>query len=126
YLNMTACSGMMGDIEAAKRYNALSLSCADTYDDLMTRANALAIKTYIVSLDGDFPQALHTIRQALHIRKTLNDPFYLVSDMATLAVIYSRMKAPQKGIKVAEDAIKVARANNIESKLPVLYNALID
>lgn len=124
YLNLTPCYGMMGKLDSAEHFEELAFQTAEKYDDLLTKANALALKTNLLNLSGNLEKALQTIKQSIVIRKVLNDPFYIVSDMATMANIYANMQAPEKGIPLAKEAIAIARKHNLQSKLLILYNAL--
>jgi len=124
YLNMAPCYGMLGNMDSVIHCVSQARTIAEKNGDLLTLANALALGTNICVYQGDMNKALQLIRQALDIRKVLNDPFYIVSDMAAMADIYSNMHLPEKGIAVANEAIIIARKNNLESKLPFIYMAL--
>jgi len=124
YLNKSACCGMENHIDSAAYYEQLAYQYAGMHDDLQTMANALAIRTNILAYYERYDDALQTIKHAVAIRKQINDPFYVVSDMVILADCYSWVHQWKQGIAVAEEAIAIARKNNLYVKLPLLYSAL--
>jgi len=124
YLNKSSCCGMEGHIDSATYYERLAYRHAERYDDLQTMANALAVRTNILAYYERYEEALRCIKQAVVIRKLINDPFYVVSDMVILADCYSWLHQWKEGVGVANEAISIARKNNLYIKLPLLYSAL--
>lgn len=124
YLNKSSCCGTEGHIDSAVYYERLAYNYAEQCDDLQTMANALAVRTNILAYYGRYQDALQSIKQAVVIRKRINDPFYVVSDMVILADCYSWLHQWKEGVAVANEAISIARKNNLYIKLPLLYSAL--
>ncbi|MBS1738531.1 MAG: sensor histidine kinase [Bacteroidetes bacterium] len=92
--------------------------------NLVGRANALAIQSGIFSETGRIPLAEKSMNEALTIRRQIGDPFYIVSDIAELGNFYALHGPYQKGINLCKEGIEMATHFNIQSKLPILYNAL--
>lgn len=92
--------------------------------NLVGRANALAIQSGIFSETGRIPLAEKSMNEALSIRRQIGDPFYIVSDIAELGNFYALHGPYQKGINLCKEGIAMATQYDMQSKLPILYNAL--
>jgi signal transduction histidine kinase len=60
------------------------------------------------------------------IRKLIGDPFYIVSDMAQLALFYANNGQPEKGIAISNEGIEIANQYKLDTKLFFLYGALAE
>ena len=60
------------------------------------------------------------------IRKQLNDPFYIVYDMSTLASYYASNNQQQKGIALCREGIVIAKQKGMTSQLLMIYQALAE
>lgn len=124
YANMTSCYGMLDDMDSALYCCQKGYQFAIAADDLFTQANLLALFANIHIYLKEYPKAIVALKQAIAIRKILNDPFYIISDMSSLSYLYAETQRANLGISTLKEAIIIAKQNNIEAKLPLLYSAL--
>jgi signal transduction histidine kinase/tetratricopeptide (TPR) repeat protein len=93
-------------------------------NNLQFLANALAIEADIF-IDTKRSELAETpMNEALVIRKQIGEPFYIVSDMMQLAIYYANNNQPEKGTALCLDGIEMANKYRLDSKLPILYDAL--
>lgn len=93
-------------------------------ENLFALSNSLAIKAQLFVTSGQNEKAEAPLKEVIEIRKLIGDPFYIVSDMAQLALYYSRNQQPQKGIALCLEGLEIARKYRIDTKLFFLYNTL--
>lgn len=124
YANIASCYGMLDKLDSVDYYATLALSSAERYDDLLTRANATVLKANLLIIHSRYDEAIAVLKKAIDIRKVLNDPFYIISDMSSLSYLYGNTNRPKEGIATANEAIAIARQHNLQSKLPLVYYAL--
>jgi signal transduction histidine kinase len=75
---------------------------------------------------GKLDDALQSFLQARPLREKIGDPFYIVSDLAELSSLYAKIGKTQDGIATATKALQIAKENEIDAKLPMIYTALAD
>ena len=92
--------------------------------NLQFLANSLAIEADILIDTHRKQQAEAPLNEMVAIRKQVGEPFYIVSDMTQLAVYYASVGQPVRGIQLCEEGIGMARRYKLDSKLPILYEAL--
>lgn len=66
------------------------------------------------------PLAEQPLHEALMIRKKINDPFYIVYDMSSLAAYYAANNQPQKGIRLGVEG--VALGNGFKTFFTVAHD----
>ncbi len=124
YSNIASIYNNLNKNDSAEFYITKAIDLARKNDNLRYLANSLAIHADILSdlkRDGAAELAL---LEAINIRKQIGDPFYIVSDMTTLAIFYNHTGRQEKGIAVCEDGIKMANKYGLSAKLLILYDAL--
>lgn len=126
YSNMAAVYGELKQYDSAEYNINIAISLARQYQTLSFLANSLNIKADIFILTHRAQQAETLLQEALSIRKKMDDPYYIVSDMGQLALYYAHNGNAKKGIGIIIDALTIARRNNITAKLPFLYQALAE
>lgn len=104
-------------IDKAIRYSRVN-------EDLFALSNALAIQGQLFIFSGQQAKAEKPLQQAVAIRNLIGDPFYIVSDMAQLALYYANTNQPEKGIAISQEGLGLAKKYNIETKLIFLNQAL--
>lgn len=124
--NMAAVYNGLQQFDSGEYFISESIRAARRTDNLRGLANALAIQGDGFILTGRQARAEAPLREALAIRRTIGDPFYIVSDMAQLAFYYSRSGNAARGIALCEEAIHTARHHRLTAKLPVLYEVLAE
>lgn len=125
YSNMAATYNELHNNDSAEYYidKAIDLD-GEKNINLSYLANALAIRADIYIETGREELAEASLNDALAIRKQIGEPFYIVSDMMQLAVYYAENNQPDKGITLCLEGIAMAKQYRLDSKLPILYNAL--
>lgn len=124
YNNMASCFGALSKLDSAKKYAQLGIRFSAANGDFSGQANGYFILGTAFEKEGDLAGAMDNFQLAQPLREKTGDPYYIVSDLAEIASLYSRMGMPDKGIEAANKAIKLATENNIEAKLPMIYTAL--
>lgn len=124
YANMASCYGYIGQIDSAKMYIMRGYNLAMEADDLFLQANLLALMANVQILSKRYGDAVISVQKAVAIRRVLKDPFYIISDMSSLAYLYAETNKADLGITLMKEAIDIARANDLKAKLPLLYGAL--
>lgn len=124
YNNLASCYGSTGKLDSAKKYAQLGIENSRRNADLSGEANGFFILGTAYEKEGNLKTAMDNFQKAQPLREKTGDPFFIVSDLAEIASLYSRMGEPEKGIEAAQKAMKLATANNIEAKLPMIYSAL--
>ncbi len=124
--NLASVWNEMGRYDSAIYYINRSLELNRRYQMLAYLANAYAIQSAIYINIKNNEGAETSLNQALEIRKQIGDPFYIVSDMAQLAMYYASNGQAEKGIRISEEGIRLARQYQLSSKLIFLYTALAE
>ena len=126
YNNLAASYGAIGMLDSSKYFASQSVELAKRSGDKTAEANALNILGSAYQDGKDYQRALSTFIRSSEIRKSIGDPYFIVSDMSTIASLYSQIGKPNLGIKTAEDALQIATTNNLTSKLPLVYQSLAE
>lgn len=96
------------------------------YENLFALSNSLAIQAQLYVRSGQPKLAEAPLEEVVKIRKLIGDPFYIVSDMAQLALYYANNGQPDKGIAQVKEGIAIARQYDIDTKLFFLYSTLAE
>lgn len=126
YSNLAATYNALGKADSAQAYIEIAIKDARENSNLRFLATALSMqaKIFIDSRRSQLAEApLHEI---VEIRKKLNDPFYTVYDMSTLASYYASNKQTAKGIELCREGITLAKKNGLSSQLLMIYHALAE
>lgn len=124
YNNIASCYGARGQMDSAYLYTNKGIAAALKIKDYATAANGLNILGTALMEEKKYKEALEKLLQAKSLRQKVGNPFFIVSDMATLATLYNAMGNTTAGIHTSEEALDIAKANNIDAKLPMLYLSL--
>lgn len=124
--NMAAVYNNLSRFDSGEYYILLSIAAARRSENLKGLANALAIQADGLSLTDRTRQAEMPLQEAVAIRRTIGDPFYIASDLAQLAFYYASAGRPADGIAATEEGLRIARQYGIAAKLPILYQAQAD
>lgn len=124
YSNIASTYNALGKADSAKFYIDVAIKDARENDNLLFLATALSIQAQIFT-DGKQPQlAAAPLQEIVEIRKQLNDPFYTVYDMSSLASYYASNKQTAKGIALCKEGIVLAQKSGLSSQLLMIYHAL--
>lgn len=124
YNNMASCFGSLNQLDSAIKYAQLGIEYARKNEDIAGEANGLFILGTAFEKQGKYAEALENFQKAQPIREKAGDPFFIVSDLAEISSLYARMGKTDEGIATSVKALKIAKENNLEAKLPMIYSAL--
>jgi two-component system NarL family sensor kinase len=124
YSNLAASYGPLNQLDSALKYSRLAIVEANKNGNITVEANGFFILGTTQMELGRYDEALQSFLAAKPLREKIGDPFYIVSDMAEMGNLYVKLKKPQEGISICNDALKIAVANKIDEKLPLIYEAL--
>ncbi|MCD2423897.1 histidine kinase [Niabella pedocola] len=124
YNNLASCYGAKGQMDSAYLYTNKGIAAALKINDYATAANGLNILGTAFMEEKKYREALEKLLQAKSLRQKVGNPFFIVSDMATLASLYNAMGNTTAGIQTSKEALDIAKARNIDAKLPMLYLSL--
>jgi len=124
YNNLAASYGALNQLDSSLRYSTMAISDARKNENISVEANGLYILGTAQIEQGKYNDALQSFLSAKPLREKIGDPFYIVSDMAQMGNLYAKLNKPQEGILICKDALKIARDNKIDAKLPLIYSSL--
>ena len=124
YNNLASCFGSLGELDSAKKYVSLGITTAKKNNDLVSEANGLNILGTLYNEKKQYRDALQVFIRAREIREKIGDPFFIVSDMSSIADLYTRMGEPHKAIDISKEALRIAEENRLTAKLPLIYQSL--
>ncbi|MDP4261549.1 MAG: tetratricopeptide repeat protein [Bacteroidota bacterium] len=124
YSNLASSYCSLNKIDSAYKYARAAVEVAHKYTDITTEANSLFILGTAQEKMGRLQDALQSFLQAQPLRQQVGDPFFIVSDLAELSLLYSKLDKTEEGIAAAQQALEIARTNDISAKLPMIYQAL--
>lgn len=124
YSNIAATYNALGKPDSARYYIDIAIKDARESSNLLFLATALSMQAKIF-IDGKQPHLAEApLHEAVLIRKVLNDPFYTVYDMSSLASYYAANNQAQKGIELCMEGIEIAKKSGLSSQLLMIYRSL--
>ncbi|HOZ70055.1 MAG TPA: ATP-binding protein [Chitinophagaceae bacterium] len=126
YSNLAMVHSKLGHIDSARYYIDVAIRDARLNNNLVFLANALSMQARIFIDNHQAPLAEQPLHEALMIRKKINDPFYIVYDMSSLAAYYAANNQPEKGIRLGKEGVALAMESRLTSQLMMIYQALAD
>ena len=124
--NLAAVYNSLRQYDSAEYFINKSITAARHTEGLDKLANALNIQADGYMLTGRRGLAEAPLKEALSIRQSIGDPYYIVSDMYQLALFYAGSGQAAKGIRLSREGISLARQYRLNAKLPILYEALAE
>lgn len=124
FSNNAASLANLHKIDSARYFVELSLKYSRQTENLTALANALNIRADMFANKHEYDSAETDLKEALQVREKIGDKFFIISDMAQLAVFYATINQTNKGIEIAQEGIKIARELGNTAKLIYLYSAL--
>lgn len=126
YSNMATTLNALGRPDSAKVYIDIAIKDARENDNLIWLATALSMKAKIL-IDSKQPKLAEVpLNEVVAIRKKLNDPFYTVFDMSSLASYYANNNQTKKGIELCKEGIALAKKSGLSSQLLMIYHSLAE
>jgi len=126
YVNLGSCYNNVSNYEKALEVVNQGLDQARKGENLTITANALNIRADIYINVRKNDQAQRDLEESLSIREQIGDEYYVLSDMAQLALFYATLQQYDKGIALASKGIAKAKSGNHLSKIIYLYEALAE
>lgn len=126
YSNIASTYNALEKPDSAKFYIDIAIQDARKNENLLFLATALDMQAKIFIKNRQPALAEAPLNEAVAIRKKLNDPFYTVYDMSTLASYYAANKQTQKGIELCKEGIAIAKGNGLSSQLLMIYHSLAE
>jgi two-component system, NarL family, sensor kinase len=126
YANLGSSYNNVSNYEKALAIINQGLDQARKGENLTITANALNIRADIYINLKKNDKAQHDLEESLNIREQIGDEYYMLSDMAQLALFYATSHQYDKGIALANKGISRAQSGNHLSKIIYLYEALAE
>lgn len=126
YSNIANAFSFLGNTDSAVHYINIAIMNAREDDNLLFLATSLSMQAKIYLQANQPKLAEAPLNEALAIRKQLNDPFYTVYDISTLASYYAANGNPEKAIELCKEGISLATKNNLSSQLLLVYESLAE
>ena len=126
YSNIASAYNSLGSGDSAQHYIDIAIQDARRNENLLFLATALSMQAKIFIDNQKTYLAEAPLLEALAIRKKLNDPFYIVYDMSTLASYYANNHQAAKGIQLCKEGIALAKKSGLSSQLLMIYKALAE
>ena len=124
YSNIASTYNALGKTDSAKVYIDIAIKDARENDNLAFLATALSIQAKIFTSSKQPLLAAAPLQEIVAIRKQLNDPFYTVYDMSSLASYYAGNNQAAKGIALCKEGMALAQKSGLSSQLLMVYHAL--
>jgi signal transduction histidine kinase len=126
YSNLASAYNAVGRHDSAQYFIEIAIKDArESYNQLFL-ATALSMQAKIFTDAGEPALAEAPLNEVVAIRRLLNDPFYTVYDMSSLASYYARNGQSHKGIELCKEGIVLAKKSGLTSQLLMIYRALAE
>lgn len=124
YNNLAVCYGMLGLLDSAKHMVEKGMEAAKHTNDLQSLANSYFILGTIYSNAGQYDLAIEQYEAAKPYREKSGNLLFIVADLYTMADLYHKTGNYQEGIRTANQALSLARKNNLLMKFEDSYLSL--
>ncbi len=124
FANLAINYGGVNKMDSGFYYIHKAVRYSRKHENLFALSNSLAIEAQLYVRTRQTKLAEQPLKEVVEMRKLIGDPFYIVSDMAQLALYYAHFGQPEKGIALCEEGIKIANNFKIGTKLFFLYSTL--
>ena len=126
FANLALNYNNLGKTDSALYFINKAINYSRKNENLFALSNSLAIQAQFFVRSGQATLAEEPLKEVVTIRKLIGDPFYIVSDMAQLALYYAHNRQAEKGIALSNEGIAIAQQYNLDTKLIFLYGALAE
>lgn len=124
YNNMAVIFYHLDKEDSAMYYVSQGIKYSKQDDNLTNLANALSVQAGLFAEYGHIREAEKSFREQIEVRKKIGDVYYLIADMAQLALFYSSTD-PKKGIALCKEALVLAEKNGNDFQTEVnIYSSL--
>jgi len=124
YANIASSYNNLARYDSAEYFIVKALRGVRKNQNLTALANVLNIHADVYINTKRNELAGKSLEEALQVRREVGDTFYLVADLAQLAIYYANNNQTIKGISTAKEGIEMATRAGLNAKLLNLYQAL--
>ncbi len=124
FTNIASCYGAIKKYDSVYKFARLGIQIANAQNNFPAEANGWNIMGTAYSNEKKYQQALACFLKAKPIREKTGDPFFIVSDLAVLSELYALMNKTDEGLRTGKEALTIAKKENIQAKLPMIYRAI--
>lgn len=96
---------------------------ANTTDDDDLRVRAAISSGESFAEEGNLPGALEKLQAAASIARKSGEPVHIVMALNSLARLYAKMREPEKGFDLIDEALLAAEKSNSPGRLATIKNA---
>lgn len=126
YSNIAAAHNALGNEDSALWYIRVAIKDARENENEGFLATALSLEARIY-LDHNKPALAEApLKEVVEVRRKINDPFYTVFDISSLAGYYALTHQPEKGIVLCQEGIQLAKDMGLHSQLLMIYRSLAE
>lgn len=124
YNNMAVIFYHLDKEDSAMYYVSQGIKYSKEDDNLTNLANAFSLQGGLQAEYRHLKEAEASFKAKIEVRKKIGDVFYLIADMAQVALFYANTD-PQKGIAICREGLALAEKNgNDFQSLTSLYSSL--
>lgn len=124
FANLASCLNNVLKFDSALTLVNTGIERSRQEQNLTSLANGLNIKADILINLNQKEKAEPLLIEAISIRKKIGNANFVASDLAQLSMYYATVGKYDKGIKLADSALKIFNQNNLLSKSMFAYEAL--
>lgn len=124
YNNMAIIFYHLNNEDSAMYYIRQGIKFSKEEGNLTNLANALSLQGGLQAEYKHLKEAEASFKEEIEVRKEIGDVYYLIADMAQVALFYANTD-PQKGIDICKEALVLAQKNgNDFQSLNSIYSSL--
>lgn len=124
YNNMAVCYGALNQLDSARYFVERGIHAAELNHDYQSLANGHFILGTIYANAGRNDLAIGQYEQAKPYREKVGNPFFIVSDLYTLASLYQKTGNFSKGVQTGLEALDIAEKHHLLLKFENTYQVL--
>lgn len=124
YNNMAVCYGELNRLDSAQYFVEKGIQASELNHDYQSLANGHFILGTIYANAGRNDLAIGQYEQAKPYREKVGNPFFIVSDLYTLASLYQKTGNYSKGVQTGLEALRVAENHHLLLKFENTYQVL--
>jgi len=125
YNNIAIVFYHLSNQDSAEYYIKLGLRYSREDQNLTNLANSLFLYGGMLAEFNRLNEAEANFKEAIEVRRRIGDIFYLITDMAQLALFYADNNYPDKGIALCKSGLELAEKNGQSyANMNGLYEAL--